>query len=90
PTKVLLGDNSVILGTGIGHVSIQMKANGKWSDIILQDVLYIPELHGNLLFVLQLICTSANVCFTETECQIYKQHGNLICEGHLQNNMYIM
>jgi len=54
PVNITLGDNSSIQGTGIGRITVSMKAAGQWHHAVLQDVLYIPELHGNLLSVPQL------------------------------------
>jgi len=51
PRKVWLGDNSYILAHGISRIPISMQANNKWNKIILQDALYVPELHSNLLSV---------------------------------------
>ena len=54
PINIVLGDNSAIHGTGIGRIAVQMMANGKWVRAVLQDVIYVPELHGNILSVSQL------------------------------------
>jgi hypothetical protein len=67
-----------------------MKAAGDWHHAVLQDVLYVPELHGNLLSVSQLARCGADVRFAKGGCQIYDQHGALTCEGPLRGNLYIM
>ena len=90
PVNIVLGDNSTIQGTGVRRITVQMKANGKWSHAILQDVLFIPKLHGNLLSVSQLACHGADVCFAKGGCQIYDQQGVLTCEGTLCRNLYLM
>ena len=46
PVNIALGDNSSIQGTGVGRITISMKATGTWHRAVLQDVLYVPELHG--------------------------------------------
>jgi hypothetical protein len=90
PINIVLGDNSTILGTGVGRIPVQMKAKGQWNHAILRDVLYVPELHGNLLSVPQLARRGADVRFTEGGCQVYDQHGTLACEGSLRGNLYLM
>ena len=90
PVKIVLGDNSTIQGTGIGRITVQMKVNGKWSHAILQDVLIVPKLHGNLLSVSQLARCGADVHFTKGGCQIYNQQGVLTCKGTLCRNLYLM
>jgi hypothetical protein len=67
-----------------------MKAKGRWIHAVLQDVLYVPELHGNLLSVSQLTWHGADVRFAKGGCQIYDQHGTLTCEGPLCENLYLM
>ena len=90
PVNIALGDNSSIQGTGIGRITLSMKAAGMWHHAVLQDVLYVPELHGNLLSVAQLARCGADVRFAKGGCQIYDQHGALTCEGSLCGNLYIM
>ena len=41
PIQVTLGDNSSISVTGVGHIPVRMQANGKWSNAMLQDILYV-------------------------------------------------
>jgi len=90
PVNIVLGDNSSILGTGTGRIAVQMLAGGKWVRAVLQDVLYVPELHGNLLSVSQLARRGADVRFAKGGCQIYDQNGTLTCEGTLRGNLYLM
>ena len=54
PIAIALGDNSTINGTGVGRVSVYVKVNNSWQRAVLQDVLYVPKLHGNLLSVTHL------------------------------------
>src|SRR6266702_518218 len=90
PVKIVLGDNSSIQGTGVSRIAVEMKAKGQWNRAVLQDVLYVPELHGNLLSVSQLARRAANVRFAKGGCQIHDQRGVLTCEGSLRGNLYIM
>jgi len=88
--RVILGDNSAILAIGSGWLSVQMFANGKWINSVLQDVLYVPDLHSNLLSVSHLVCCSAEVHFLGEDCHVYDRRKSLILEGGLCNNLYIM
>ena len=90
PINIVLGDNSSIQGTGVGRIAVRMMAGGKWIHTVLQDVLYVPELHGNLLSVSQLAQRGADVRFAKGGCQIYDQKGTLTCEGTLRGNLYLM
>jgi hypothetical protein len=90
PIEIVLGDNSSIWGTRVGRISVRMQANGKWHQATLGSVLYIPDLHGNLLSVSHLMHRGAKVRFTKEGCQIYDQQKVLICEGMLWENLFFM
>jgi hypothetical protein len=89
-TKVILGDNSAIPAVGSSRLNIKMLANGKWIDSVLQDVLYMPDLHGNLLSVSHLVWRSTKVLFSGEACQVFDRRKSLILEEGLCNNLYIM
>ena len=88
--RVVLRDNSTIPTMGTGHLNVRMFAKGKWINSVLQDVLYMPDLHGNLLSILHLMCHGAEVCFLGEDCHVYDQCKSLILEGGLHNNLYVM
>lgn len=67
-----------------------MKAKGQWNCAILEDVLYVPELHGNILSVPQLARHGADVRFAKGGCQVYDPQGTLVREGSLHENLYLM
>jgi hypothetical protein len=67
-----------------------MFANGRWINSILQNVLYVPDLYGNLLSVSHLAQCGAEVHFLSEACQVYDQCKSLVLEGGLCNNLYIM
>jgi hypothetical protein len=51
PIKVVLGDNSSIPATCYGRILVRMNAGDHFQNAVLQDVLYVPDLSGNLLSV---------------------------------------
>jgi hypothetical protein len=59
-------------------------------DLVLQDVLYMLDLYGNLLSILHLACCSTKVCFLREGYHIYNQQKSLILKGGLCNNLYII
>ena len=89
-TKVILGDNSTIPTVGSGHLNVKMLTNRKCINSILQDVLYIPDLHRNLLSVSHLVWHGTEVLFFGKACQVFNCRKSLILEGGLHNNLYIM
>src|SRR5882762_6849211 len=90
PRKIWLGDNTFILAHGVGHIPIHMCADHKWNRAILQDVLYVPDLHGNLLSVSALTQHGAQVHFAPKSCEIRDKNSILTCVGHLEDNLYIL
>ena len=67
-----------------------MYAKGKWSKSILQDVLYVLDLHRNLLSISHLACCGTEVCFVGEACHIYNKSKSLILKGNLCNDLYVM
>jgi hypothetical protein len=53
-------------------------------------VLYVPDLHRNLLSVSHLAWHGAKVLFSGEACQVFDRRKSLILEGGLRNNLYIM
>jgi hypothetical protein len=90
PINIVLSDDSAIPATGVSCVPVHMCANDMWQPAVLQDILYVPALHGNLLSVLQLAHYGAEMHFKGKGCQILDQHKGLTCEGELCGNLYIM
>ena len=90
PIDIILGDDSSIQATGVGRISVRMSANSVSSPAILQDVLHVPELHGNLLSVSQFACRGSEIRFVSKGCSILDQRRQVICNGDLRGNLYVM
>ena len=63
PIPVVLGNDSSMVASEVGHIHVEMCANGTKHHSVLQDVLYVPGLQGNLLSIGQLLCNSAKINF---------------------------
>ena len=87
---IILGDDSAIQATGVSHISIHMHAKGKSSPTVLQDVLHMPELNGNLLLVLHFTKCGSEMHFVSKGCSILDQCKIVACKGNLHGNLYIM
>jgi len=90
PMDIVLGDDSAIQATGVGCISVHMHAEGKSSPTVLQDILHMPELHGNLLLVLHFAKCGSKMCFVSEGCSILDQHKIVACKGNLHGNLYVM
>ncbi|KAF8498947.1 hypothetical protein F5888DRAFT_1600212, partial [Russula emetica] len=76
--QVVLGDSSSIPATGTGQVHVRMAADTKWNKLVLHNILYVPELHGNLLSVPQIVKHGTEVRFTGRQCKVLSDSGTLI------------
>jgi hypothetical protein len=90
PLKVVLGDDSAIAATGIGHVAVRMHNGTRWAPAILQDVLYVPHLHGNILSVSRFARRGCEIRFFGENCSILDQGKVTTCVGNLRSNLYTM
>ena len=90
PINVVLADDHTIQGMGVGHITVMAMAGDKWHHAILQEVLYVPELQGNLLSVPQLVNRGISVQFTKAGCQLVDPKGNTFCETSQHGALYSM
>jgi hypothetical protein len=77
--KIFLADGKVINCTGIGS-GVFMGVNEKKElvKVNISDVLYVPQLQGNLLSVNSLVKKGFKVEFAEEGCQILKENQTIV------------
>ncbi|HEV7737198.1 MAG TPA: hypothetical protein VGO47_07495, partial [Chlamydiales bacterium] len=91
PVKIRLGDNSYILAYGEGQINIELKVGSTKIPVIVQKVLYSPDVHGNLLSVRKLTLKGFSITFDSDDvCRIYDQKKSLIGIAHFKNNLYLL
>jgi len=90
PISIVLGDNSTIAATGISSISALTFDGTCWAPALLQDILYVPSLHGNLLSVLHMARCGYKLRFAGNNCRILNHAGGTACTGHLHGNLYLM
>lgn len=71
-----------------GDVNIVTVVNEVEYDVVVRDILYIPELTTNLLSVSQLIEHGNSVIFKENVCYIYNQQKELVGQAELVDGVY--
>ena len=86
PKEIFLGDNSSVLATGIGTVRITVYRQ----TLMLFDVLFVPDLHCNLLSVYRLIASGFTVYFTKDGAHITSAHGHMDIVIPSVGSMYVM
>lgn len=87
---ITLGNNSTIPTTSHGRILVWINAGGHHERIMLQDILYIPDIGGNLLSVSYFVHRGAEIHFKGEGCKLLNQHGEVTCISHLHRNLYIM
>ena len=61
PSQITLGDSSLIPAFGTGVIHVQVHNGSKWTKVALHNVLYVPDLYGNLLSIPQITDCRAEV-----------------------------
>ncbi|KAK2578197.1 hypothetical protein KPH14_011654 [Odynerus spinipes] len=80
------GKNAEIVGIGSGRLSF-IDENNSEVDIMLNDVLYVPELTDSLLSVKKLVDMDLEILFKESACRIFKGNA-VIATINASSNMY--
>ena len=73
---------------GKGNVRVTRTTNGKITEAILNNVLFIPNISRNLFSVLQAHDVNPACTFksTQTDCYLYRSDGSLALQGHRSKN----
>src|SRR5258708_37964894 len=90
PTTVVLGNNGNILATSVRCIKVKLCMHTKECHFVLQDILYVPDLHGNLLSVGQLAKNGAQVSFLDDICTLHNRQGAILCKVKSRGNLFIM
>ncbi|CAB4021584.1 Retrovirus-related Pol poly from transposon TNT 1-94, partial [Paramuricea clavata] len=90
PSKIYLGDNRVIKAYGEGKVRLQCyDESGVVVALVLNKVLYVPEITKNLLSVSAMTQMGAEVLFNDGKCYVTKD-GRTISIGHINDSQLYM
>ncbi|HEY0433295.1 MAG TPA: reverse transcriptase domain-containing protein [Chitinophagaceae bacterium] len=85
PKYIYLADSRSIKAEGVGTVKLTLK-NGKKEEVYFKEVLYVPELHGNLFSVTKAVSRGCRVLFEKHRCVIKKGNTKIIAKR--VNNLY--
>lgn len=62
--------------------------NNKRMKLKLENVLYVPDLNGNLLSVSSIVEKGNKVNFDKNGVKIYSNDGTLLCKGKIQDGLF--
>jgi len=75
---IMIANKSKVQVVTSGNVSITIIVGKHKYNVLVKDVLYVPQLIANLLSVNQLIKNGNEVKFESNGCRIYSKQGQLI------------
>ena len=91
PVNVTLGDGSQVKADRIGKVPLRhVLKNGKEVNIMMEDVLYVPDLSLNLFSVPAAMKKGCKVTFEGGGFRIFDKSGDLTMEGKVVEDQCIM
>ncbi|KIJ10956.1 hypothetical protein PAXINDRAFT_41637, partial [Paxillus involutus ATCC 200175] len=84
PRPVTLGDNSNTMAIGIGTVPLISQTSGTNYEIILSNVLLIPEFRISLISVNRLASTGLSTAFPANSdvCYVRKDRNTILIAAH--------
>lgn len=87
-SEVVVANKSRAPVVSVGNVHLTTLVNDIEHDVVVKNVLHVPELTTNLLSVSQLIKQGNKVVFNESCCKIYNRVGTLVAKAVLTDNVY--
>jgi hypothetical protein len=90
PTNIIIADGRSIKATGKGKVILSVKIGQEIRLTHLQEVLYVPDLDGNLLSVDKTTSYGNEVRFKNGTCSILNRRGKPIAFASRRDNMYLL
>lgn len=85
--NIVLADGNVLTTQGIGEGILKCNYGSRVRNITVKDVLFVPELKGNLISVAKLTQQGLKVIFENNSCSIYED-GILVTSAKLESNLY--
>ena len=78
PSPIRTADGGTIIATGVGTIDLNLKTGQRISEAYLDEVLYIPDLHGNLFSLNKMVKLGNKATFDLKDCTITSKSGKTI------------
>lgn len=90
-TKVLIGDATELEGIGVGDIELEAFDGEQWYDVVLENVLYVPDINFNLFSVTQVL-DKGYVQSANADISVFKTADNLetVAIGRREQQLYKM
>ena len=79
--------NNTILAEGIGEIALNFTSTN--SEVILTNVLYVPELGVNLMSLSLITNKDYKLSFNKDNCSIYTPSNTLLCKGEYKEGVTV-
>jgi len=76
-----MGDDTILEAIGKGNIKATMQAGGKMSHTTITQVLHVPEMKNNLIFVSKLISKGFKVEFDKDGCKVNDAQGVVVAKA---------
>ena len=88
PVRIWMADNNYINAKGIGCVYMDTIVNGQKMRCLFKDVLYAPEMAGNLISIRQLASNGYHTHFDDNIAQVQDKNGCTKVQAKIENGLY--
>lgn len=88
---VSVANGQTVTSSGKGSCQLVMyNSNGEKTKVTVEDVLYIPSFHGNLISVSKVLKKGYKIDFQDAECKIRTNIGEEIGVGDISNGLVLL
>lgn len=91
PIPIVIGDSTRLDGVAVGNIEMEAFDGEKWYPVVLEDVIYVPNLNFNLFSVSQMLDKGHVQKANGRESTFYSQDGReIVAVARRKGNLYKM
>ncbi len=90
PRKVFMGNDTILEAIGKGNIKATMQVGGELSHTTITQVLHVPKMKNNLIFISKLISKGFKVESDKDGCKVNTAHGIIVAEAWREKNLYLL
>jgi hypothetical protein len=76
-----MGDDTILDAIGKGNIKATMQVGGRVLFTTITQILHVPKMKNNLIFVSKLISEGFIVEFDKDGCKVNNGHGTIVAEA---------
>lgn len=86
--EIVVADNARLNVKCAGDINMALPSNGESNNVVVKNVLCIPEICANLMSVSQMAKNGKTLVFDKTSCRIFDENSDLLATAPLVNDLY--